>query len=119
MLPLTADGSRELVTVIEAIRADGFSHAPTILLKGKNLLRRYLTHRIPNARYGVTERGWTNDVEGLKWVKHFAETTRPDDPSSWRMLLIDGHSSHKSIEFIKTCLDEKVKQSISCDVTHN
>lgn len=118
------DGNRELVTVIEAISGAGGLHKPTILLKGKNLLTRYLKYRIKPARYGNTERGWTTDREAIEWLEDFEKETRPyvslflfcltlmhysrSDPNQWWLLLIDGHGSHKTIEFITMCLNKKV-----------
>ena len=67
------DGYCELVTVIEAISASGSTHYPTILLKGKTLQGRWLTHRIPGASYGNTEHGWTTDEEAITWLKSFSQ----------------------------------------------
>ena len=50
---------------------------PTILLKGKNFMIRYLEHQIIPAMYGNTERGWTTDAEGLRWLDEFAKKTKP------------------------------------------
>lgn len=72
-----ADGNRELVTVIEAISAAGRALHPTILFKGKTMQRSWVLDRLLYARYGNTERGWTNDDEGIGWVQDFVCSTSP------------------------------------------
>jgi hypothetical protein len=63
--------------MMEAVSAAGKIHQPTILLKGKNFMIRYLEHQIIPAMYGNTERGWTTDAEGLRWLDEFAIQTKP------------------------------------------
>ena len=62
---------------MEAVSAAGEIHQPTILLKGKNFMIRYLEHQIIPAMYGNTERGWTTDAEGLRWLDEFVKKTKP------------------------------------------
>lgn len=69
--------------------AAGACHHPTILLKGKTLQGRWLTHKIQGASYGNTERGWTTDEEAITWVKKFIRDTQPYEIlSSFGTLLI-------------------------------
>ncbi|KZP02543.1 hypothetical protein FIBSPDRAFT_660821, partial [Athelia psychrophila] len=89
-------GKHELITVIEAISAAGACHHPTILLKGKTFQSRWLKYKIQGASYGNTERGWTTDAEAITWLEGFLKATKPSDPNAWRLLLIDGHGSHKT-----------------------
>lgn len=70
------DGSQEPVTVIEAISAAGLAHDPTILFKGKIFYTDYLKYQIKGASYGMTECGWTNDDEGMKWLHTFVQKTK-------------------------------------------
>lgn len=121
------DGKRELVTVIEAISAAGACHHPTILLKGKTFQSRWLKYKIQGASYGNMERGWTTDAEAITWLEGFLKATKPyeflsilsssthptvrSDPNAWRLLLIDGHGSHKTMEFLTLCLSNKVNIS--------
>jgi hypothetical protein len=61
----------------------------------------------------------------MTWLEGFAKFTKPQanflfhsmepntcllraNPEDWRLLLLDGHGSHKSIEFIRQCLNHKV-----------
>lgn len=53
-------------------------------------------------RVTVSDTGYINDAIGVKWlVQQFHPQTAADAPGNeYRALLVDGHSSHNSIEFI-------------------
>ena len=55
----------------------------------------------PEAVFGVSNNGWTDNEHGLTWVRdYFDEQTRG---MGRRLLLIDGHNSHVSVDFIEYC----------------
>lgn len=53
-----------------------------------------------NWHFAVSKNGWTDRHIGLKWLQGcFEPYTRPQDANQKRLLLLDGHNSHLSIEF--------------------
>jgi len=56
----------------------------------------------------VSPNGWTDREIGLEWLKHFDLHTREHIVSHWRLLVLDGHCSHTSQEFIRYCEDHKI-----------
>jgi hypothetical protein len=56
----------------------------------------------------TTHNGSTNNVEGLHWIKHFDEHTRPRKVGAYRLLIIDGHESHHSMEFEQYCQEHNI-----------
>ena len=40
------------------------------------------------------------------------------DPNQWRLLLLDGHGSHKTLEFVTKCLDHKVSICSGIQILH-
>ena len=56
----------------------------------------------------VSENGWTTNKLGLEWLKHFDEHTKKRVVGSHRLLIIDGHESHNSLEFQQYCKDNKI-----------
>ena len=68
---LTQDGSREWVTVIEAISGDGQVLRPMIINKGKaHYMGWYAKLKTKDlACFGVSEKGWSNEALGLRWLK--------------------------------------------------
>ncbi|RYP57254.1 hypothetical protein DL771_011502 [Monosporascus sp. 5C6A] len=59
--------------------------------------------------FTTSENGWTNTEIGLKWLREvFIPNTKPEDPDEWRLLVIDGHNSHTSENFMWMCLQNKI-----------
>ncbi|RYP64451.1 hypothetical protein DL771_008739 [Monosporascus sp. 5C6A] len=55
------------------------------------------------------QNGWTNTEIGLKWLREvFIPNTKPEDPDEWRLLVIDGHNSHTTEDFMWMCLQNKI-----------
>jgi hypothetical protein len=99
------DGKKEWVSVIETICADGTSTQSLIIVAGKYGKEQWFEEEDPPAII-MSDKGWTSNEIGLIWLKqHFEPRTRdpdyPDDED--RLLIVDGHDSHCSIEFIEFC----------------
>ncbi|RYP19598.1 hypothetical protein DL766_008401 [Monosporascus sp. MC13-8B] len=59
--------------------------------------------------FTVSPNGWTNNGIGLKWLREvFIPHTKPVDPTEWRLLIVDGHNSHTTEEFMWTCLLNRI-----------
>lgn len=103
-------GNREWVTVIQGINAMGWPIPPFIILKGKyHLSAWYKEKDLPyNWVIAVSENGWTTNKLGLQWLKHFDKHTKRRVVGSHRLLIIDGHESHNSLEFQQYCKDNKI-----------
>ena len=57
---------------------------------------------------GVSKNGWTTNELGLEWLKHFIQHTTARTVGSHRLLIIDGHESHKSLTFQNLCEGSKI-----------
>jgi hypothetical protein len=47
----------------------------------------------------LSDNGWTTDDLGVEWVKHFDRHTASRTYGVRRLLILDGHSSHATLEF--------------------
>jgi hypothetical protein len=56
----------------------------------------------------MSENGWTNNVLGLEWLKHFDAHTKTRQRGVYRLLILDGHKSHLSQDFKDYCLENKI-----------
>lgn len=58
----------------------------------------------------MSENGWTDNELGLDWLKPcFEPATAPYVKGEYRLLLVDGHSSHVSSEFIIFAKSRKIE----------
>jgi len=71
LVKLTQDGSRDWVTVIEAISGDGCVLRPMIINKRRAHYMGWYAKlkRHDAATFGVSEKGWSNEKLGLRWLK--------------------------------------------------
>ena len=96
-------GRHEWVTVLECICADGTPISPLVIFKGEKLISEWILPANPEEdwRFACSRRGWTNDDIGLEWLRRcFEPETREKADGKWRVLIVDGHGSHVTDDFI-------------------
>ena len=128
----TVPGNREWCSSIDAISMGGEVLDPFIIFRGKELtvdLAKDIRKHLPTTTIAMSDNGWSNSEKGLAWLKIFEEQSRrPEtwvreeraaqeavpDPgekpcsSGYRMLIMDGHSSHVNVEFVRFCWDHRI-----------
>ena len=98
--------NRDWITSVEAISADGRVLPPLLIMAGKVHLQGWYQQQLPgDYRIGVTDNGYVNNEFGLQWLRFFDKLTYTDLP---RLLLLDGHDSHISVDFIDYCHDHNI-----------
>ncbi|KAJ3534342.1 hypothetical protein NM208_g7577 [Fusarium decemcellulare] len=103
-------GNREWITVIQAINAEGWAIQPFIIGAGQyHLANWYQDSNLPGDwAIATTQNGWTDNETGLEWLKHFDRCTSNRSVGSYRLLILDGHESHHSIDFERYCEENKI-----------
>jgi hypothetical protein len=102
-------GDREWVTVIQGVSAAGWTIPPYIILKAKHHQAAWYSEDIPKDWIlAVSENGWTTNEHGIEWLKHFNSYTKARCIGSWRLLILDGHESHHSVEFLSLCKENRI-----------
>ncbi|KAG6996149.1 hypothetical protein FocnCong_v015127 [Fusarium oxysporum f. sp. conglutinans] len=103
-------GNREWITAIQAINAEGQSIPPFIIGSGQyHLANWYRECDLPGDWViALSENGWTNNQLGLDWLRHFNRSTKDRSVGSYRLLILDGHESHHSAEFMRYCEENKI-----------
>jgi hypothetical protein len=60
--------------------------------------------RHPKWEVTFLENGWTSNAIAVEWLeKVFLPQTQPEHSDDARLLIVDGHGSHTSDEFMTTC----------------
>ncbi|KAK8103693.1 transposase [Apiospora kogelbergensis] len=103
-------------TVVECISADGRVLPPLAIFKGASVQQQWfpdddddLDFHLKDWLFAASPKGWTNEEIGLLWLqKLFIPHTQPADPDQWRLLVLDGHGSHTTAEFMMACLEAKI-----------
>jgi hypothetical protein len=108
------DGNREWITLLACICADGSALDPAIIYQSASgsLQDSWLQAFDPNdhrAHFASSPSGWTNNDIGLAWLKQvFNPSTKAKARSSYRLLILDGHGSHLTMDFIEYCHQNKI-----------
>ncbi|KAG9186011.1 hypothetical protein G6011_02567 [Alternaria panax] len=108
------DGSTEWITVIACICSDGKALSPTLIFQGANgAVQSSWVEAVQAGEHSVfttsSPSGWSNNDIGLAWLKQvFDRETRRHASTGYRLLLLDGHGSHVTMDFIEYCDNNKI-----------
>jgi hypothetical protein len=102
------DGSREWITLLACICADGSHLEPALIYQSASgsIQDTWLQAMRPEDRVYISSSpsGWTNNDIGLSWLKQvFNRSTKEKAGRSYRLLILDGHGSHLTMDFIEYC----------------
>jgi len=105
-------GSRVWTSFIECVSATGTFLPPLVIFKGKSVQQQWVTQDLStfrNWQFAATKNGWTSDQTAVGWLeKVFIPRTQPSDPSERRLLVLDGHGSHETVDFMYLCYQHKI-----------
>jgi hypothetical protein len=107
---LAQPGNREWATVIQGVSSQGWCLPPFIIVAGLyHLSTWYEDSPLPQDWViATTENGWTTNERGLEWAQHFDNHTKPRTAGEYRLLILDGHESHLSVDFELYCKKQKI-----------
>jgi hypothetical protein len=107
------DGSREWITIFGCVCGDGSSLSPAIIYQGVKGIQSSWLEDVDlskhHAFFSYSESGWSNDDLGLAWLKEvFHKQTKEKARREYRLLILDGHGSHLTMDFINFCNKQKI-----------
>lgn len=102
--------NRESATAIEAVSAAGRYIPAFLLLTGTvHSAQWYSQPELhPDTAIYPCESGYSNDEISLEWLKHFDKHSQKSQISGYRLLIVDGHGSHHTSQFIQYCDDHNI-----------
>ncbi|EED20339.1 conserved hypothetical protein [Talaromyces stipitatus ATCC 10500] len=96
--------SRESLTVVESINAEGRVIPPLIIPKGeKHMEEWYRRIQDPEWLTAPASNGFITDEIAFEWLQHFQHYTKPEYTFEWRLLIMDNHTTHLTIQFVQYC----------------
>ena len=102
-------GNTDWASVLECISADGRLLPPFIIFKGKVFMESWIEELVGQGKIGLSRKGWTNNSLGFEWFQEIFEPwTKATQKGEYRMLLVDGHSSHITGDVIQFCVNHKI-----------
>ena len=105
-------GSKAWTSFIKCISAKGLALDPLVIFKGKTVQQQWFPtslEQYKGQQFTATKNGWTSDATALEQLeKAFIPSTAPQDPQELRLLILDGHGSHKTTNFMWLCFQHKI-----------
>ncbi|KAF2176494.1 CENP-B protein [Zopfia rhizophila CBS 207.26] len=101
-------GNREWVTVIQGVNSQGWPIPLFIIFAGVYYLSCWYEDLLPGWAISMSENGWTINVIGIDWLEHFDMYTKDRTVGVNRLLILDGHESHESLEFQLLCKKKNI-----------
>jgi hypothetical protein len=92
-----------------AVSSDEFAITPMVIVIAATVMDQWAVDLPDDYLITVSESGYSNDKLALDWLQHFNKQTENRRKGSWRLLLVDGHGSHETREFIKYAEDYKIQ----------
>lgn len=104
---LTSAERGKNVTKMFCMSAMGQFIPPFFIFPRQRTNERLMINASPESDAVVQPKGWMNNEIFLKWLSHFVKFTRTTKESPILMVL-DGHSSHKTLDVINFCRDNHI-----------
>ena len=102
-------GSRAWTSILECISATGRAISPLVIYKGKTIQQQWFPSDLRQFKewhFAATKKGWTEDSIAVEWLEKvflpYTDTTEP------RLLILDGHGSHTTTDFMSLCHQNNV-----------
>ncbi|KAK8007228.1 hypothetical protein PG989_001218 [Apiospora arundinis] len=103
-------GSSELRSIQQ--KQPGSRRWTTILECGKSVQEQWFPQELGEFKgwkFDASNKGWTNDEIAVKWLEDvFIPETAPNDPKDARLLILDGHGSHTTDDFMSLCYQNNI-----------
>ncbi|KAH3938653.1 hypothetical protein HBH98_243080 [Parastagonospora nodorum] len=112
------DGSREWNTILAYVGAGGDALPSGIIYEAKHgHIRASWVQEIEAGKHQVhvtsSPSGWTNNDIGLAWLEQvFDRYTKERARRAYRLLILDGHGSHMTMDFIEYCHQNRILLAI-------
>ena len=101
------------MTFIECVPAAVTTLDPLVIFRGQTTQQQWFPdnelHRFKHWLFTTSKNGWTSNSHALKWPnKLFIPHTKPLNPDQYRLLILDGHGSHATDDFIWDCFQNQI-----------
>lgn len=95
-------------SIIEAITADGHRLKPLVIFTGETIQAQWFPRTIADWAYEATPSGFSNADISVKWLQEIYLPETQPYRRGWRLLLLDGLTSHATFEFQYECWKNEV-----------
>lgn len=104
---IASNSSRESITIVECVNAEGKVIPPLIIPKGERHMEEWYNHiKDDDWLIAPAANGFITDEIAFEWLQHFNIHTMN---KYWRILFMDNHKTHATYEFLEYCEQECIQ----------
>jgi hypothetical protein len=111
-VPIKGNQNRAWTSFVECINAQGRSLTPLVIFKAASIQHQWFANDLDeNWQITYSENGWTSNDINQEWLERiFIPETQflLADESDIRLLVVDGHGSHTTDDFMFTCFSNNI-----------
>jgi len=98
------------ITILETICADGSPPLPPVVIcPGEKIMEHWVQDNLTGVEViAVSQTGYTNESIAVSWLDHFIKHVDAGPEADWRILLLDGHTTHHKDDFILKCYENHI-----------
>ena len=101
-----SSGNKTQITILGCASATGQVVPPMVVFTGKHFNSQLSNGEVPGTLYGMSPNGWMDQELFSDWFfKHFLTHAVSERPL---LLLLDGHSSHYTLDLVKAVAEKDV-----------
>ncbi len=101
-----SSGNKTQITILVCCNAAGQAIPPMVVFSGKRFNHELSKGEVPGTLYGMSDSGWMDQELFATWFSnHFLQHAVTSRPS---LLMLDGHSSHYTLDLIQSAKDNDV-----------
>jgi hypothetical protein len=103
--------NRKSVTIIETVRADGRKTLPPyIITPGKKIMDNWIHENLNgDERVDCSDTGYINNRIIMDYANHLIQHSHAGPDKPWKLLLCDGHESHRYDPFVLKLVENHIK----------
>ncbi|RKF75139.1 putative sda1 domain protein, partial [Golovinomyces cichoracearum] len=103
--------NRKSVTIIETIRGDGKKTLPPyIIAPGKKIMDNWIASElVVDEGIDCSPTGYNNNDFIMKYADHLIKYSHAGRNKPWKLLLLDGHESHRYDPFVLKLAENHIK----------
>ena len=111
---MSQPGNRDWVSLLECVSADGAILPIFSIFKGKQNQKAWIETLMNEQGVAIgscctSSKGWTNNELCMDWFQStFEPASRKRQVGKYRLLIVDGHSSHVSTSAILFCIEHDI-----------
>ena len=103
------NGSQEWESLLECFSADGALLPAFVIFKATTQRKASMNELERGNNIAISDKGWTNNTLAFEWCKRvFDPYSKKRQQGEYRLLILDGHTSHITSEVIQFCINEKI-----------